>query len=137
MNGIFESIGLLIFRILFGISLIPHSFPKLNRDSNIQLKEYMAQIGIPTIFVNLSMLIELIGGILVMIGAFYILVDSVLTLFFLGATLTSIAKMKKPLPSISNPGYDLDILFLAGSILMLLLGPGQIALLSNPSFYYG
>ncbi len=57
MNGIFESIGLLIFRILFGISLIPHSFPKLNRDSNIQLKEYMAQIGIPTIFVDLSMLI--------------------------------------------------------------------------------
>ena len=31
-----------------------------------------------------------------------------------------------------NPGVDLDILFLAGAILLLLLGPGEFALLPGP-----
>lgn len=133
MNGTLEAIGLLIFRILFAISLIPHSIPKINKNTSIQLKGFMKQIGIPTIFVDLSMLLELVGGILVILGTFYVLVDSILTLFFLGTVITSVTKMKKPLPSITNPGYDLDILFLAGSILLLLLGPGPIAILPGPN----
>ncbi|BCS92274.1 hypothetical protein [Metallosphaera javensis (ex Sakai et al. 2022)] len=65
-------------------------------------------------------------------GTIYVLVDFVLALFFLGTTIVSVAKMKKPLPSITNPGYDLDILFLAGALLLLLLGPGPISLLPGP-----
>ncbi|MCG3108921.1 hypothetical protein L3N51_01211 [Metallosphaera sp. J1] len=130
MSDLIGSIGILVFRLLYGVALIPHSFPKISM--NKQVKEMMKQIGIPGAFVDLSLIIELAGGLLVILGTIYVLVDFVLALFFLGTTIVSVAKMKKPLPSITNPGYDLDILFLAGALLLLLLGPGPISLLPGP-----
>ncbi|QKR00064.1 DoxX family protein [Metallosphaera tengchongensis] len=133
MDQILSSTGILIFRLLYGVALIPHSFPKINRAGNKQMKGYMKQIGIHPAFVDLSMIIELLGGILVILGTLYILVGAVLVLFFLGTVVTSIAKMKKPLPSMTSPGYDLDILFLAGAILLLITGPGSFSILAGPS----
>ncbi|AWR99244.1 DoxX family protein [Metallosphaera hakonensis] len=130
MIDIFGSVGMLVFRLFFGISLIPHSFPKITM--NKQVKEMMKQIGIPKVFVDISLIIELAGGLLIILGTAYLLVSSVLTLFFLGTTIVSVVKMKKPLPSITNPGYDLDLLFLAGSLLLLLAGPGPLSLLPGP-----
>ncbi|QGA53191.1 DoxX family membrane protein [Sulfolobus sp. E5-1-F] len=131
MDPTLASIGLLIFRILYGISLIPHGVVKTNKNVNSQFKGFMKQLGVPPIFVDLSMLIEILGGLLVIVGAISLIVSVVLILFFLGTIVVS-HRMKKPLATGMNPGVDLDILFLAGAIILLLLGPGQFAILTGP-----
>ncbi|BDB99392.1 DoxX family membrane protein [Saccharolobus caldissimus] len=132
MDLLLTSTGILIFRILYGISLIPHGIVKVNKNANIQLKGFMKQLGIPPVFVDLSMLVEIIGGLLIIIGAISLIVSAILIVFFISTTIVSITKMKKPLATGMNPGVDLDILFLAGAILLLILGPGEFALLSGP-----
>ncbi|ADB88518.1 DoxX family protein [Saccharolobus islandicus] len=131
MDPTLASVGLLIFRILYGITLIPHGVIKANKNANSQFKGFIKQLGVPPIFVDLSMLVEILGGLLVMIGAISLIVSAVLILFFLGTIVVS-HRMKKPLATGMNPGVDLDILFLAGAIILLLLGPGEFALLAGP-----
>ncbi|ACP36703.1 DoxX family protein [Sulfolobus islandicus L.S.2.15] len=131
MDPTLASVGLLIFRILYGIALIPHGVIKANKNANSQFKGFIKQLGVPPIFVDLSMLVEILGGLLVMIGAISLIVSAVLILFFLGTIVVS-HRMKKPLATGMNPGVDLDILFLAGAIILLLLGPGEFALLAGP-----
>ncbi|PVU76819.1 DoxX family protein [Sulfolobus islandicus] len=131
MDPTLASVGLLIFRILYGIALIPHGVIKANKNSNSQFKGFIKQLGVPPIFVDLSMLVEILGGLLIMIGAISLIVSAVLILFFLGTIVVS-HRMKKPLATGMNPGVDLDILFLAGAIILLLLGPGEFALLAGP-----
>ncbi|ACP39317.1 DoxX family protein [Saccharolobus islandicus] len=131
MDPTLASVGLLIFRILYGIALIPHGVGKANKNANSQFKGFIKQLGVPPIFVDLSMLVEILGGLLVMIGAISLIVSAVLILFFLGTIVVS-HRMKKPLATGMNPGVDLDILFLAGAIILLLLGPGEFALLAGP-----
>jgi putative oxidoreductase len=126
------SVGMLIFRILYGISLIPHGIIKTNKSANAQLKGFMKQLGINPIFVDLSMLVEIISGILVILGSITLLVSTILIIFFISTTFVSIFKMKKPLPTGINPGYDLDILFLSGAILLLIVGPGELSLFAGP-----
>ncbi|AGJ63879.1 DoxX family protein [Saccharolobus islandicus] len=113
MDPTLASVGLLIFRILYGIALIPHGVGKANKNANSQFKGFIKQLGVPPIFVDLSMLVEILGGLLVMIGAISLIVSAVLILFFLGTIVVS-HRMKKPLATGMNPGVDLDILFLAG-----------------------
>ncbi|ACP46998.1 DoxX family protein [Sulfolobus islandicus Y.G.57.14] len=131
MDPTLASVGLLIFRILYGIALIPHGVIKANKNANSQFKGFIKQLGVPPIFVDLSMLVEILGGLLIMIGAISLIVSAVLILFFLGTIVVS-HRMKKPLATGMNPGVDLDILFLAGAIILLLLGPGEFALLAGP-----
>ncbi|ACP49856.1 DoxX family protein [Sulfolobus islandicus Y.N.15.51] len=131
MDPTLASVGLLIFRILYGIALIPHGVIKANKNANSQFKGFIKQLGVPPIFVDLSMLVEILGGLLIMIGAISLIVSAVLILFFLGTIVVS-HRMKKPLVTGMNPGVDLDILFLAGAIILLLLGPGEFALLAGP-----
>mgnify|MGYP001772550279 CR=1 FL=1 len=96
MDAMLASMGMLIFRLLYGISLMPHGIAKTNKTMNSQFKEYMKQLGVPPIFVDLSMLVEIFGGFLVILGAISILVSSVLILFFLGTIVVS-HKMKNHL----------------------------------------
>ncbi|BFI74340.1 DoxX family protein [Sulfurisphaera ohwakuensis] len=131
MDPTLASIGLLIFRILYGISLIPHGVAKANKNANSQFKGFMKQLGVPPIFVDLSMLVEILGGLLVIVGAISLIVSAVLILFFIGTIVVS-HRMKKPLATGMSPGVDLDILFLAGAIVLLLLGPGEFSLLAGP-----
>jgi putative oxidoreductase len=131
MDPTLASVGLLIFRILYGIALIPHGVIKANKNANSQFKGFIKQLGVPPIFVDLSMLVEILGGLLIVIGAISLIVSAVLILFFLGTIVVS-HRMKKPLATGMNPGVDLDILFLAGAIILLLLGPGEFALLAGP-----
>jgi len=131
MDPTLASVGLLIFRILYGIALIPHGVIKANKNANSQFKGFIKQLGVPPTFVDLSMLVEILGGLLIMIGAISLIVSAVLILFFLGTIVVS-HRMKKPLATGMNPGVDLDILFLAGAIILLLLGPGEFALLAGP-----
>ncbi|BBD73762.1 hypothetical protein HS1genome_2151 [Sulfodiicoccus acidiphilus] len=131
--GLSVSIGLLLFRLLYAFSLIPHSFSKLNRTGNRQMKDFMKQIGIHPVFVDLSMLTELLGGLLVLIGTLNLLVSVVLIIFFVGTIVASLTKMKKPMASGTGLGVDLDLLFLAGALLLLFTGPGTISLLQGPT----
>ncbi|WP_338604478.1 DoxX family protein [Sulfolobus tengchongensis] len=134
MDPTLASIGILIFRVLYGISLIPHGVAKTNKNANSQFKGFMKQLGVPPVFVDLSMIIEILGGLLVIIGAISLIVSIVLVLFFLGTIIVS-KRMKKPFATGMNPGVDLDILFLAGAIILLLLGPGEFAILTGPQLY--
>lgn len=68
------------------------------------------------------------GGLFAALGTVYFLEGTVLTVSFLGATVISVRKIKKPLASATKPGYDLDLLF-PGVSLLKLSGPGEFSLL--------
>lgn len=125
-----SSIGLLIFRIIFGASLIPHGVLKL-KDYN-QTKSWMKQSGLHPIITDLTILIEIIGGVLVIVGLLSLVVSVILLIFFLGTTIFSINKLRKPFATGVAPGLDLDLLYLAGAILLLFTGPGNFAIFAGP-----
>ncbi|MFP3191197.1 MAG: DoxX family protein [Thermoproteota archaeon] len=130
MDPVLASLGLLVFRLIFGISLIPHGLAKIKGYS--QTKSWMKQIGLPGIITDLTILIEVIGGLLVIFGTLSFIVAIILILFFLGTTILSIYKFKKPIATGNVPGLDLDLLYLAGSILLLFSGPGEYAIFAGP-----
>jgi len=59
------------------------------------------------------------------------IVAIILILFFLGTTILSIYKFKKPIATGNVPGLELDPLYLAGSILLLFSGPGEYAIFAG------
>jgi len=66
MDPVLASLGLLVLRLIFGISLISHGLAKIKGYS--QTKSWMQQIGLPGIITDLTILIEFIGGLLVIFG---------------------------------------------------------------------
>jgi len=130
MDPLLTSFGLLIFRLIFGISLVPHGIAKIKNYT--QTKSWMKQINLPGILTDLSILIEVLGGILVILGILNFIVAIILIIFFLGTTILSVSKLKKPVATGNAPGLDLDLLYLAGSILLLFSGPGDFAIYAGP-----
>ena len=113
--------GPLPIRILAGIAFIIHGLPKL---SNISGTEHFfsSMIGLPAAMALPIGLLEVIGGIALLIGVLT-RVDSIFFIIeMIGSTIT--AKLSKGFVG----GYEVDLLLMAISISLLLTGPGRISI---------
>lgn len=113
----------LVLRVVVGIAFVFHGYPKLVGVSRKQSLEFMKSVGVPPAATTLVGLLELIGGLFLVVGVLTRLTAGLLALEMLGTTLLS-RRMKKKYML----GYELDLAYLAASLALALLGAGVYSL---------
>jgi putative oxidoreductase len=113
--------GPLPIRILAGIAFIVHGLPKL---SNIAGTEqfFANMVGLPASMALPVGLLEVIGGIALIVGVLTRIASIMFIIEMIGSTIT--AKLSRGFIG----GYEVDLLLMAISISLLLTGPGRISI---------
>src|ERR671929_1479444 len=112
--------GPLPIRILAGIAFIIHGLPKL---SNVAGTEHFFanMVGLPAAMALPIGLLEVIGGIALLVGVLTRIASILFIIEMIGSTIA--AKLSRGFVG----GYEVDLLLMALSISLLLTGPGRIS----------
>jgi len=130
------SIVALITRIFIGALMVVHGMPKLIGPMRKVQKEGMKQLGIPGFLFDLAGLLEFLGGIALIIGFLTRIAAILFVIEMIGTTIIYITKLyNAPIPrGFMEPvfkatkgfvgGWELDIVILAASLTLTIIGPG-------------
>src|ERR671930_2194364 len=115
------SFGPLPIRIIAGIAFIVHGLPKL---ANVAGTEafFASKMGLPAALALPVGLLEVIGGIVLIVGVLTRIASILFIIEMIGSTI--VAKLSRGFVG----GYELDLLLMAISISLLLTGPGRISI---------
>jgi uncharacterized membrane protein YphA (DoxX/SURF4 family) len=94
-----------------------------------------SQLGLGAL-IDVGGIVEVLGGLAVLLGFLWIIASWVLVIFGLGITITAKVKFKKPFLTLTQSGYDFELFYLASAILFVFTGPGAFSVdhvLSIPS----
>ena len=122
-----ESVDLaaLALRVFLGAIFIIHGFPKLFRaEARTQTIGFMKSVGIPPALTLAASLLELFGGLGLLVGLLTEVAALLIAIEMVGTTILSRAKMGKKLVL----GYELDLAYLVGAVAVVLVGPGAWSL---------
>ena len=126
-------------RLIVGYGFIEHGYAKLARGPD-DFANILHALGLPaaTLLSWVTVLIELLGGLAVMVGAFIPLASVPMALVLLVAIFTvhlpygfSSIKLQSVTAAgahFGQPGYETDLLYLAGLAALVLGGSGPFAL---------
>jgi putative oxidoreductase len=140
------SIAILFPRIFVGALFIVHGIPKLFGPARKPMRDRMKQLGIPGTLFDLVGLLEVLGGIALLLGILTKIAASLLAIEMIGTTIFNITKLyKAPLPrGYVEPmfkatkgymfGWELDTVLLASCIAIALIGPGVFSIDSLIAF---
>jgi putative oxidoreductase len=110
-------------RIITGIGFMIHGLPKLQDIPNTQ-NSFM-NMGLPPELAIIIGLLEFIGGLAILLGIFTRIAAGLLAIDMIGAIL--LVKLSKGFID----GYELDLLYLAIMISLILTGPGNLSIEKN------
>lgn len=110
-------------RIISGIGFMMHGLPKLLDISNTQ--NSFTNMGLPPELAIVIGLLEFIGGLAILLGVLTRIAAGLLAINMIGAIL--LVKLSKGFID----GYELDLLYLAIMISLMLTGPGNLAIEKN------
>ncbi len=114
----FKDIGTLLLRLFFGGLLTTHGYPKLTSGRQGTVK-WLESLGFPGILGPLIGVLELFGGFFLIVGFLTPVVALLFALQFMGIYLSRKRLGKKTLTD-----YEKDLLYLGGSLALVLLGGG-------------
>ena len=120
----------LVVRIIAGIIMAAHGFQKLQAGPG-NFGGFLAQLGVPlpTLMGYVVTLVELGGGILLIIGLFSRLAALLLTIDLVVAILLVKVNVGFLSPQGGGgAGAELDLALIAGFLVILLAGPGSLSL---------
>ncbi len=135
----FAPAGLLLLRLIVGYGFMVHGFAKLSRGPDV-FAGILHSIGVPAphLMAWVTILAELVGGAAIILGAFVTLVSVPLAVLLLVAVVTvhlpygfSSIKLIAITPAgaqFGPPGYECDLLYLAALAVLVLVGPGPLAI---------
>jgi putative oxidoreductase len=120
------SIALLIARIGLGVVFIAHGWQKLDELGVDAVGAGFAKMGVPApeLSAYFSTFVELIGGALLLVGAFTAVAGVLLALNMLGAFL--IVHIDKGV-FVTEGGYELVVALGVGSLLLAVFGAGKFS----------
>ena len=110
-------------RIIAGIGFMIHGLPKLLDITNTQ--NSFTNMGLPPELAVIIGLLEFIGGLAILLGIFTRIAAGLLAINMIGAIL--LVKLSKGFIG----GFELDLLYLAIMISLILTGPGSISIEKN------
>lgn len=138
--GYASSWAALPLRFVLGIGFVYHSFPKLfNEEGHSAFVGLLQQIGVPAagFMAWVVGIVELLGGISLLLGAFVAVSTILLTLTMFVAMLTvhlphgfnfmNIVETTAEGPVFGMPGYEVNLLYIAGLVGIFLLGAGRLS----------
>lgn len=135
----FASAAPLLLRLMIGYGFMVHGLAKLSRGPEV-FAGILHSIGVPAPhwMAWVTMLTEMVGGIAIILGAFVTVVSIPLAVLLLVAVVTvhlpygfSSIKLIAVTPAgaqFGPPGYECDLLYLAGLAALVLGGPGPWAI---------
>ena len=107
-------------RIMIGITFIMHGLPKLTGIGKTQ--GFFGHMGLPPELALPIAILEVLGGIVLIVGILTRITSILLIIEMIGAIFT--AKMSKGFVG----GYELDLLLMFIAISLLISGPGRISI---------
>jgi uncharacterized membrane protein YphA (DoxX/SURF4 family) len=110
-----EDIGLLLLRVVLGLVFLVHGRAKFQGGIE-KTVGFFATLGLPGFLAYVVAVIELVGGLLMILGLGTRVISALFALVMLGAILT--AKLSAGFLG----GYELDLILLAASVCLLLAG---------------
>jgi putative oxidoreductase len=110
-------------RIIAGIGFMIHGLPKLLDIPGTQSS--FTNMGLPPELAVIIGLLEFIGGLAILLGIFTRIAAGLLAINMIGAIL--LVKLSKGFIG----GFELDLLYLAIMISLILTGPGSISIEKN------
>jgi putative oxidoreductase len=126
-------------RIIIGVGFMAHGWAKWSRGP-ATFAELLKQVGVPLPLANAWLVtsLELFGGFAVLIGAFVAVVSIPLILSMLGAMFTVNIKygfsavktigLTPAGPQFGPPGYEINLLYIACLMALILGGAGPISI---------
>jgi len=126
-------------RIILGTGFMVHGWAKLSRGPTA-FAELLKQVHVPFPVVNawLVTLLEIFGGLALLIGAFVAIVSVPLILSMLGAMFSVNIKygfsavntigLTSEGPQFGPPGYEINLLYIAGLVVLILGGAGPLSI---------
>ena len=127
-------------RIVLGAGMMYHGFPKLfNAQSHQAFEGTLTQIGVPapTIMSYMVGVVEFFGGMMLIAGAFVSVVSIFMIINMLVAAFTvhvpqgfnfiNITGMTEAGPTFGMPGYEVNLLYIAGLVSLILSGDGALS----------
>jgi putative oxidoreductase len=112
------SFGLLPIRIIAGIGFILNGLPKLVNITGTQA-EFASMFGLPAALALPVALLEVIGGIALIIGVLTRITSILFIILMIGATIT--VQISKGFIG----GYQINLLYLSIAVTLLVTGPGR------------
>ncbi|MEH7383653.1 DoxX family protein [Bacillus sp. JJ1533] len=125
MENKFE-LGNLIIRVVLGITFFIHGLVKF-QDGIENTVGWFESIGLPGVLAYGVAVIELVGGIMLVLGLFSRIVSILFAIVMVGA----IVKVKLAIGFLGNgqmAGYELDLAFLAMAVMLAITGSKAFAL---------
>ncbi|MGD9533052.1 MAG: DoxX family protein [Candidatus Nitrosocosmicus sp.] len=109
-------------RIMAGVAFILHGMPKFN--DLLGTQGFFASVGIPVDLALLIGLLEIIGGILLIVG----LVTRVAAILFAVEMMCAILIVKAGNSFMGQGGFEVDLLLMSISISLAISGPGRLSI---------
>jgi len=125
-------------RMILGVGFMIHGWAKWSRGP-AAFAELLKQVGVPWPLANawLVTLLEIFGGLALLAGAFVTIVSIPLIFSMLGAMLTvnirygfsavNTIGLTPEGPQFGPPGYEINLLYIAGLVALILGGAGPLA----------
>jgi putative oxidoreductase len=126
-------------RLIIGYGLMAHGWAKLSRGP-AGFAKLLEQIGapLPEVTAWVSTLIEVLGGLAILAGAFVAVVSVPLIVMMLVAMFTvhlrygfsaiNTIGLTADGPQFSPPGYEVNLLYIAGLLALILGGAGPLSI---------
>ena len=109
-------------RVMAGIAFITHGLPKFENLQGVQ--GFFASVGIPAELALPIGLLEVIGGILLIVG----LITRITSILFIIEMIGVVLVVKAGASITGEGGIEVELLLMAISISLLLSGPGRISI---------
>jgi putative oxidoreductase len=116
----------LILRVVVGATLMVHGYPKLKSSSGSV--NWMKSLGMPGVTAILAGILEFFGGLFLVIGLIVPIVALFLAIQFASISIMKRSKMKAEYVAVGKPSYEVDVLYLLLSIVLIVLGAGVLSL---------
>jgi putative oxidoreductase len=130
MSEIAVDLATLILRLALGVIMISHGIPKIKK-REVLGKKWSEHYGVPKATVWLTGILQIVGGLTLLVGLFTSLTALILTLDMLAALFICIfnSHHREPFNSVSPvKGWDVNLLLVASLVAVLVLGGGKWSL---------
>ena len=127
-------------RLILGISFIYHGFPKVSSlEGNQKFAEVLGRLDVPVpaVMAWVVGLVEVVGGVALIIGAFVVVASALLVVNMLvamfkvhlaaGFSIINIKGMGSDGPIFGLPGYEMNLLYIAALLALMLAGAGSLS----------
>jgi putative oxidoreductase len=119
-------VGLLILRVVLGIAFVVHGWAKLSGGVGNVAGFFGETLGIPApvLMAWVVTIVELVGGLLLIIGFLTQIAGILLTLDMLGAILFAYLMRSAPFIEGGSITWEKEAVFAAAALCLVLAGPG-------------